>query len=135
VNRPIKGEIEMNNQTIDQYVRLAAKGGDFDGTANYWRNVPYKGGSLVIRATFGAGSNSASVHFSRNKDPRSVIGATELYNAACYGHHFEFFRKGPWLNVVQQLAKEQSELEILRKRMLKIQKEELEMSRFKDTDI
>jgi uncharacterized protein YodC (DUF2158 family) len=79
---------------IDTAIRVVAKSGkNHDRGPNWYAEW----NEMAISATFGAGTNSASVSVvSKNWEKNSLL----LYNASDYGRHIETFRKGPWVERV-----------------------------------
>lgn len=85
---------------IDDAVRTVAQSGhNHDGGPNWY--IKWEG--LNISATFGAGTDSASI-FAISSDI-SINGIT-LYHADDYGRHIETFRYGPWVHRLLQHAGE-----------------------------
>lgn len=77
---------------IDDAVRTIAKSGkNHDRGPNWYA----KWGGMNFSATFGAGTNSASVKIMEM--PSTKYGEV-LYSASEYGRHIEIFRAGPWVN-------------------------------------
>jgi len=76
---------------IDEYIRIIAKSGTGD---NYNYAATWEG--CRIRATFGAGTNSASV----------MKDQTKLYSASDYGQYVDSFRFGPWVDRLIASAKQ-----------------------------
>jgi hypothetical protein len=79
---------------MDKIVRVVAKNGKPDG---YHRNYLKIWEEMKISATFGAGTNSASV---RMQD------GTVLYEASDYGRYLKTFRYGPWVDRLKMTAKQ-----------------------------
>jgi hypothetical protein len=77
---------------LDDAVRVIAKSGkNHDRGPNWYAEW----GDMTFKATFGAGTNSASVSVVSND---WHVNHILLYSASEYGRHIETFRYGPWVN-------------------------------------
>jgi hypothetical protein len=94
-------EREVQRLNVDALVRVASRGGRYDGTANYERKVPTSEGWLELYSTSGAGTNSASVRWNREL----------VYECADHGRQLRTFRRGAWIEDVHRLARQQMDVE------------------------
>lgn len=79
---------------IDNAVRWVAQSGkNHDQGPNWYA----KWGGMNFAATFGAGTNSASVRV-ETAEEGGHLDNEKLYGASDYGHHIETFRNGPWVH-------------------------------------
>src|SRR5207248_3650155 len=82
-----QAEREARERRVDRTVRIVAESGRHDEAGHtYWRPIRLEdGATLHLRATFGAGANSASAHHSLHR---------VVYEALDYGRSLVAFRVG-----------------------------------------
>ena len=90
---------------VDRFVRKLAYTGRTDGY-NFWYDWMDGETSIEVRATRGAGTNSASVR---------IEGGALLYHADDYGQIIDTYRHGKWAHRLRELADSEYEADQLRR--------------------
>jgi hypothetical protein len=113
---------------IDNAVRTVAKSGkNHDSGPNWYAEW----GDMHFSATFGAGTNSATVSVvSMDVETNHLL----LYHADEYGRHIDVFRNGPWVSRLLNWAsilQADNEKEAQR---IKAQRIEAQLDKFKEVD-
>lgn len=93
-----EAQVTVNQLQLDRHVRCLAKAGHTQSGINYFTQWEI----CDIAATFGAGTNSASVR---------LPDGTYVYHASNYGLHVLDYRPGPWVDrLIADAEKLQQEL-------------------------
>lgn len=113
---------------LDAAVRTVAKSGKTHGGGHNW-NAEW--GNFEISATFGAGTNSASIQLSAG-----YLGnePTEVYIASDYGRYIEIFRYGPWVHRLLQHAGELRRAKEAQTKTNEANKAQQEAAKFQEVD-
>ncbi len=106
---------------LDAAIRTVAKSGESDPERINWK-ATFAG--MEIRATFGAGTNSASVRL--NREP--------VYESLEFGRYLEVFRDGDWVETLLRLADQAALIEEARTRSRKLGRVVEEIKRFLPID-
>lgn len=117
-------EQEVRELNLDYLVRAAARGGRYDGTANYDRRVFLPDGQLSVSCTSGAGTNSAVVW----------LGSELVYENSDYGRWLRVYRRGAWVEVIHKLAREQLKQEAVERLLRDVTAEQKEEDAFTPLD-
>jgi hypothetical protein len=108
---------------IDGIVRAVAKAGQCDDARI---NYTAEWEEMIVRATFGAGTNTARV---------TLADGRTLYRAHDYGRHLEEFHYGPWCERMSAAAEAISLGNSAQEQLNKEQALREESSRFTEVDI
>lgn len=113
---------------LDAAVRTVAKSGKTHGGGHNWHA---EWGNFEISATFGAGTNSASIQLSAG-----YLGnePTEVYIASDYGRYIEIFRYGPWVHRLLQHAGELRRAKEAQTKTNEANKAQQEAAKFQEVD-
>jgi hypothetical protein len=106
---------------LDAAIRTVAKSGDPDAARINWKATF---GGLEIRATFGAGTNSASVRLNREL----------VYESLEFGRYLKVFRDGTWVETLLRLSDQSALIEEARPRSQKLKQVVEEIKKFLPID-
>ncbi len=126
----LEQELEMLKQAakekvialdLDSVIRVVAKSGESDSERINWKS---SFGGIEIRATFGAGTNSASVRLNREL----------VYESLEFGRYLEVFRDGAWVETVLRLSDQSALIAEAQKRSQKLRQVVEEIKKFLPID-
>jgi hypothetical protein len=117
-----------NSLGIDAAVRIIAKSGRSHDRGPNWY---VEWGEMAFSATFGAGTNSASVSVS-NMDIST--NHMLLYSADDYGRYVRVFRHGPWVNRLLAYADELRHANKVKAQEIEAAKLAARLDSFKEVD-
>ena len=109
---------------VDRFVRKLAYTGRTDGY-NFWYDWMDGETSIEVRATRGAGTNSASV---------KIEGGAMLYHATDCGRIIDTYRHGQWIHRLRELADSEYEAEKRRQAEEKARQMAAEEAKFTPID-
>lgn len=113
---------------LDEAIRIVAKSGRFDGTANWEVEIQEEGGKkLRISCTQGAGTNGAYV---RRFGKEVVL----LYESLEYGQSLQCFRDGPWVDMILKTANREGLAQIAQTETKKLRRIKEEIQKFMPLD-